>query len=266
VPTILNNIKNFEPGARARKTEEGLRESEQRIQNLVNRLEKLPGGKAKARKARKWASVIRNHIGYREFPKFAYMQRYKIYKEALLEEADKLVDKGVLEERKDIYYLTFAELRATIASGICDTSVLPGRKEDHMAFESLTPPRVMTSDGEVVAGRYDPKGRPAGALLGLAVSAGVIEGRARVIMSLGDVDLEEGDILVTRFTDPSWTPVFASIRALVTEVGGVSTHGAIIAREFGLPAVVSVENATQLIQDGQMIRVSGTEGYVEILS
>jgi phosphohistidine swiveling domain-containing protein len=77
-----------------------------------------------------------------------------------------------------------------------------------------------------------------------------------------DADLEDGDILVTAFTDPSWTPLFVSIKGLVTEVGGLMTHGAVIAREYGLPAVVGVENATKLIKDGQRIRVHGTEGYI----
>jgi pyruvate,water dikinase len=80
-----------------------------------------------------------------------------------------------------------------------------------------------------------------------------------------DADLKDGDILVTRFTDPSWTPLFISAKGLVTEVGGLMTHGAVIAREYGLPAVVGVENATKLIKDGQRIRVDGTEGFVEIL-
>ena len=80
-----------------------------------------------------------------------------------------------------------------------------------------------------------------------------------------DADIEEGDILVTAYTDPSWTPVFISIKGLVTEVGGMMTHGAVVAREYGLPAVVSVENATKLIKDGQKIRINGTEGYVELL-
>jgi phosphohistidine swiveling domain-containing protein len=80
-----------------------------------------------------------------------------------------------------------------------------------------------------------------------------------------DADLEDGDILVTRFTDPSWTPLFVSIAGLVTEVGGLMTHGAVIAREYGLPAVVGVENDTTLLKDGQHIRVNGTNGYVEVL-
>ncbi|MFL5744388.1 MAG: PEP-utilizing enzyme, partial [Niastella sp.] len=73
------------------------------------------------------------------------------------------------------------------------------------------------------------------------------------------------DILVTVFTDPSWTPLFVSVKGLVTEVGGLMTHGAVIAREYGLPAVVGVENATRLIKDGQRIRVNGTDGYIIVL-
>ena len=83
---------------------------------------------------------------------------------------------------------------------------------------------------------------------------------------MAEADLEAGDILVTAFTDPSWTPLFVAIAGLVTEVGGLMTHGAVIAREYGLPAVVGVEHATRLIRDGQRIRVHGTDGYVEILS
>jgi phosphoenolpyruvate synthase/pyruvate phosphate dikinase len=89
----------------------------------------------------------------------------------------------------------------------------------------------------------------------LPVSSGVIEGRARVIIKIEDANIQTGDILVTTFTDPSWTPFFVSIKGLVTEVGGLMTHGVVIAREYGLPAVVGVENATKLIKDGQLIRV-----------
>ncbi|RYD95291.1 MAG: phosphoenolpyruvate synthase, partial [Sphingobacteriales bacterium] len=94
---------------------------------------------------------------------------------------------------------------------------------------------------------------------------GIVEGRARVILNMEDADLAENDVLVTRFTDPSWTPLFVAIRGLVTEAGGLMTHGAVIAREYGLPAVVGLENACSLIKDGQMIRINGNEGYVEII-
>jgi pyruvate,water dikinase len=125
---------------------------------------------------------------------------------------------------------------------------------------------VLTSEGEAISGVYRRDNLPAGALVGLAVSAGTIEGRARVILDMATADLEPGDILVTAYTDPSWTPLFVAVSGIVTEVGGVMTHGAVIAREYGLPAVVGVEKATRLIRDGQRIRVHGTDGYVEVLS
>ena len=127
------------------------------------------------------------------------------------------------------------------------------------------PPRVLTSEGEAVTGSYRREHLPPGALAGLAVSAGTVEGRARVLFDMAQADLERGDILVTPFTDPAWTPLFVAIAGLVTEVGGLMTHGAVIAREYGLPAVVNVEGATRIIRDGQRIRVHGTDGYVQIL-
>src|ERR1041384_8657211 len=93
----------------------------------------------------------------------------------------------------------------------------------------------------------------------------MIDGGARVILDMAQANLEDGDILGTAYTDPSWTPLFVAIQGLVTEVGGLMTHGAVIAREYGLPAVVGVEHATRLIKDGQRIRVNGTDGYVEVV-
>ena len=193
------------------------------------------------------------------------MQRFYVYKQALKKEAALLVQKGVIQEPEDIYYLSLEELRTVASTYRLDYSIITKRKGDYEVYEKLTPPRVMTSEGEIITGEYDTGNIPQGALPGTAVSTGIIEGRARVVLKMEDADIEEGDILVTAFTDPSWTPLFVSIKGLVTEVGGMNTHGAIVAREYGLPAVVSVENATKLIKDGQKIRVNGTEGYVEIL-
>lgn len=177
---------------------------------------------------------------------------------------DEFVHAWFSRETADIYYLTFEELREVVRTNKLDHQIINKRKAEYKSYVKLTPPRVITSDGEIIAGEYKRENLPAGAIAGLAVSAGVIEGRARVILNMEDAELEEGDISVTSFTDPSWTPLFVSIKGLVTEVGGLMTHGAVIAREYGLPAVVGVENATKLIKDGQRIRVNGTEGYVEI--
>jgi pyruvate,water dikinase len=265
VPMILSNIKNFEPGAHNAIFEQGLLEAEHKEQDLLNRLKQLSGGKQKAKKTKKMISRLRNFVGYREYPKYIMVGHYWIIKQALLKEAARLVRKGVIREKEDIYYLSFEELREVVRTNRLDYSIITKRKEEYEVYEKLTPPRVMTSEGEVISGEYATGNIPQGALAGIPVSSGTIEGRARVILRMEDADIEEGDILVTTFTDPSWTLVFVSIKGLVTEVGGQMTHGAVVAREYGLPAVVGVENATRLIKDGQRIRVNGTEGYVEIL-
>jgi phosphoenolpyruvate synthase/pyruvate phosphate dikinase len=265
VPMILNNIKAFGPNAHSMKFQQGLQEARQKEQEILRRLEQLSAGKRKAKKTKKMISVLRNFAGYREYNKYSLVCYLWIIKQALLKEADNLVQKGIIREKEDIYYLTFWELREAVKTNRLDYSIITKRKEEHEVFEKLTPPRVITSEGEVISGEYDTGNIPQGALAGVPVSSGIIEGRARVILRMEDADIEEGDILVTAYTDPSWTPVFISIKGLVTEVGGMMTHGAVVAREYGLPAVVSVENATKLIKDGQRIRINGTEGYVELL-
>ncbi|MEH2181346.1 phosphoenolpyruvate synthase [Nostoc sp.] len=265
VPIILSNIKNFEPGASDRKFEQGRQEALQKEQALLERLKQLPNGEQKAEETKRMIGHYRNFIGYREYPKYGIVSRYFVYKQALLKEAEQLVQAGVIHEKEDIYYLTFQELRSVVLTNKLDYQLISKRKDEYKLYEKLTPSRVITSDGEIITGEYKRENLPAEAIVGLPVSSGVIEGRARVILNMEDADLEDGDILVTSFTDPSWTPLFVSIKGLVTEVGGLMTHGAVIAREYGLPAVVGVESATKLIKDGQRIRVDGTEGYVEIL-
>jgi pyruvate,water dikinase len=265
VPLILGNIKNFEPGAGERRFEQGRQEAWEKEQQLLARLRDVPDGERKAEETKRMIDRVRTFIGYREYPKYHMVSRFFVYKQALLEEAERLVQAHVLREKEDIFSLTFGELHDVVRMNEVDDQLIRRRKDAFRSYQSLTPPRVFTSDGEVVAGTYRRVDAPAGALVGLPVSAGTIEGRARVILDLAEADLEAGDILVTAYTDPSWTPVFLAMTGLVTEVGGLMTHGAVIAREYGLPAVVGVERATRLIRDGQRIRVNGTDGYVEIL-
>ncbi len=265
VPVILGNVRNFEPGAGERRFEQGLREARAKEREVLERLRALPDGGQKAEQAKRMIDRVRTFIGYREYPKYGMVSRYFVYKQALLEEAERLVRARVLREKEDIFFLTFQELQDVVRTNQVDDQLIRQRKDAFRSYQALTPPRVLTSDGEVIAGAYRRDDLPAGALVGLPVSAGTIEGRARVVLDMAEADLEAGDILVTAYTDPSWTPLFVAIKGLVTEVGGLMTHGAVIAREYGLPAVVGVEDATRLIQNGQRIRVHGTDGYVEIL-
>jgi pyruvate,water dikinase len=265
VPMILGNIRNFEPGAAGRHLEAGRREAWTKEQELLERLRALPDGERKAERVKQMIDRLRTFIGYREYPKYSIVSRYFVYRQALLAEAERLVQAGVLRETEDIFYLTFQELHDVVRTNQVDDQLIRERKDAFRSYQALSPPRVLTSDGEALAGAYRRNDIPAGALVGLPVSAGTSEGRARVILDIAQADLEPGDILVTTYTDPSWTPLFVAINGLVTEVGGLTTHGAVIAREYGLPAVVGVEHATRLIRDGQRIRVNGTDGYVELL-
>ena len=266
VPVLLGHVEHAEPGASRRRFEQGRQEAWEKEQDLLARLRALPDGDRRAAETKTMIDRLRTFIGYREYPKFGMVSRYFRYKQALLREADRLVRDGVVADREDIYYLRFDELRDVVRAGRADRQLIARRREEYRGYRTLTPPRVLTSDGEALSGSYRRDDLPAGALAGLAVSAGTVEGRARVVLDMAQADLDTDDILVTAYTDPSWSPVFVTIKALVTEVGGQMTHGAVVAREYGLPAVVGVERATRLIRDGQRIRVNGTSGYVELLS
>ncbi|MGC4763166.1 rifamycin-inactivating phosphotransferase [Micromonospora sp. DT46] len=266
VPLILDNVRNLEPGARERRFAQGRQRAARKEQEVLERLRALPDGERKAAETKRMIDRVRTFIGYREYPKYVIVSRYLSYKQALLREAGRLVRAHVLPEPEDIFYLTFQELHDVVRTHEVDDQLIQRRKDAFRSYQALTPPRVLTSEGEGIAGAYRREDVPTGALVGLPVSGGTVEGRARVVLDLAEADLEPGDILVTAYTDPSWSPLFVAIAGLVTEVGGLMTHGAVVAREYGLPALVGVAQATRLIRDGQRIRVHATDGYVEILS
>jgi phosphoenolpyruvate synthase/pyruvate phosphate dikinase len=208
--------------------------------------------------------VHRALIGVREHPKYYLVQHLDLVKQALMLEAADLAAGGILESPEEIFWLSLPEIARVVETRRLDRALIGERREKFNRDANLTPPRAMTSEGEIITvkTRTDV---PPGALAGSAVSAGVVEGRARVILSLADAKMNKGDLLVAPYTDPGWTPLFPLAAGLVTEVGGLMTHGAVVAREYGIPAVVGVDGATVKIKDGQLIRIDGTRGYIEIL-
>ncbi|HET9982315.1 MAG TPA: rifamycin-inactivating phosphotransferase, partial [Longimicrobiales bacterium] len=206
VPILLGNIRNFEPGAGRRRFGQGRQEAWKKEQELLERLRALPDGERKAEETKRMIDRVRTFAGYREYPKYGMVSRYFVYKQALLEEAERLVRAHVLRAKEDIYDLTFQELRDVVRTNQVDDRLIRQREDAFRAYRALTPPRVLTSDGEAIFGSYRRDDLPAGALAGLPVSAGIVEGRARVVLDPADADLEPGDILVTAYTDPSWTP------------------------------------------------------------
>jgi len=265
ISMLLNNIRVLETGEHKVKFQIGKQEAQEEEDEIIRLLKNIRGGHKKANKLQERIRLLRNFVGCREYPKYYIVRRYQIYKKSLLKEADNLVNKGIIKNREDIFYLYFDELSDVLRTNKLDYSVIEIRKNDYDRFEKMTPPRVITSTGFVPTPESLSDNLPINSIWGIPVSSGVVEGRARVVLSVNEANLEDGDILVTKFTDPSWTPLFVTAKGVVTEVGGFTTHGAVITREYGLPGVVGVENATKLIKDGQMIRVNGTEGYVEVL-
>lgn len=265
VPAIISHIQSTQPGEHREKFEKGKVDAAQAEQVLLRRLKQTRAGNFKARIMVKLVGTYRENMGLREYPKYFMVRVMDEYKQAIMEEAERLIRKGILVQPDDVFYLTLEELEIALTTGQVDLQKIADLKEKYAEYAKLKPPRVLTSEGEAIFGSYAPRDLPEGALAGIPVSSGVVEGRARVITKLEEATLEKGDILVAPFTDPGWTPLFVSASGLVTEIGGLMTHGAVVAREYGIPAVVGVDDATRKIQDGQKIRVNGTQGFVEIL-
>lgn len=266
VPAIMSHIRGREPGAHRREFVQGRAEADEAAETLHARLRETPGGYFKALLMARLVKAHRNYIGLREHPKYFLVQNLDLIKQAVLEEAETLQAAGVIERNTDVFWLSLNEIAEALETGQVDHSLLTVRREAYERSSKLVPPRAMTSEGEIIKGKLATQNVPDGAIAGSGVSTGVVEGRACVIPKLEDAKMEKGDILVTTFTDPSWTPLFPLAAGLVTEVGGLMTHGAVVAREYGIPAVVGVDGAMQLIKDGQTIRINGDDGYIEIIS
>ncbi|MDF2963308.1 MAG: phosphoenolpyruvate synthase, partial [Paenibacillus sp.] len=267
LPSVNNHMRTVEPGEHRKRFAQGAAEADETALALVSRLRAQPFGWMKAKLMSRLIRVFRNLMGLREHPKYLMMQQFGLIRQALIGEARLLVQAGVLREEADVFYLTLAELLLLTQGKPLDQldERIAERKRKYERFRLLTPPRLMTSEGEIITGRRKQQDAPEGALLGTPVSAGVVEGIARVVLRPENAKLNKGEILIAPFTDPGWTPLFHSAVGLVMEVGGLMTHGAVVAREYGLPAVVGIDGATERIRDGDYIRLDGTRGYVLVL-
>jgi pyruvate,water dikinase len=264
VPAIEAHLGSAGTGQHRRDFLAGEREAERAAATLLTRIKATPFSFLKVRVMRRLIAVYRARIGLREHPKYYLVQILDLAKRGILQEAGHLTDAGLLRSPDEIFWYSLAELEEILTSRRVDRAALDRRREQFAFDATLRPPRVITSEGEIVDSP-PAADMPARALTGSPASAGIVEGRARVVRKLEAAKLERGEILVAPYTDPAWTPLFAIAAGVVTEVGGLMTHGAVVAREYGIPAVVGVDNATSAISDGHRIRVNGTEGYVEIL-
>jgi pyruvate,water dikinase len=234
VDTLMKNLKNASFDRR-----------DERKRRIQEKLRALPGWRRLL--AEPFRRLAARYSRYREDGKHYLMLVFHQVRQ-------KVLNLGL----NDVFFYTIDE----ILKG--QLPPIEKRKADWIRYEHVRAPLVVTSDGRVCMGRASVESRDV--LRGDPASPGVVTGRVRVILDPAvDARLEPGDILVAPHTDPGWTPLFLTAAALITEVGGIISHGAVVARELGVPAVVNVRDATRLLKDGQRVTVDGTRGEVLLL-
>jgi len=263
---VLGNLQHGESGTHRKHHQRLVVEREKMGARLVENVQHGMFGKIKSKIAQRLVRNISNYMVIREHPKFFIIHLLDLTKKVIIEAAEVLHAQDRLDNVSDVWYLEFLELIFVVEHPHKEIrSVIAKRKTDYIRYHNMIPPRIMTSDGEIPMVKHSRENIPEGALAGSPVSQGIVEGIAKVITDPQTEIINHGEILVAPFTDPGWTPLFINAVGLVMEVGGLMTHGSVVAREYGIPAVVGVLNCTKLIKTGQRIRVHGDLGYVEIL-
>lgn len=216
-----------------------------------------------ARQVRFLAHRLRGLIGARETPKFTIIRAFGLLRTALLASGSDLVDAGALDAADDVFFLDLEELTGAFRRTDLRDLVAARRAVRTREMRRARVPLLMVSDGRTF---FEGVSDAAGAdLAGAGVSPGVVEGAVRVVHDPRTSELRPGEILVCRGTDPAWTPLFLTASGLITEVGGMMTHGSVVAREYGIPAVVGVGGATRVLTDGRRVRLDGTAGTITYL-
>lgn len=263
IAQILAMARNKEHGSHRVEYKEKNEKAVQAGQDMLHAVKgKL--GIREAEKVRRCLAQFQNLYPMREHFKYYWMRNFGEARRLLLRLGAEMVQRGQLEKNTDIMHLHMMEVYQALESGDDLRLLVSQRKLEFERVSCLPPPRILTSEGEVLMGGLAAEGLPENALAGVGVSAGIAEGIAKVVLDPKDAVVEKGEILVAPFTDPGWTPLFVDAAAVVTEIGGMLTHGAVVAREYGIPGVVGVTDATKRIKTGQSIRVNGTYGYVEV--
>ncbi|HEY5901684.1 MAG TPA: PEP/pyruvate-binding domain-containing protein, partial [Anaerolineales bacterium] len=245
----------------------GARAAEAAIDTLAERARSQPVGWLKEKLVRGAGRRVRALMGSRESPKFYAIKVMGLARQELLEVGQQFVTAGIIDQPDDLCFLYVSELdalskreprawRALIASRRLDFDREARRRQV---------PRVLVSDGRAIYEGFGSETEAADVITGSPVSPGVVEGVVHVVFDPQEARLMPGEILVCPGTDPAWTPLFMAAGGLVTEVGGMMTHGSVVAREYGIPAVVGVHDATRRLKDGQKIRLDGSAGKITLM-
>jgi phosphohistidine swiveling domain-containing protein len=237
------------------------------IEELVSIARAQPMGRLKAKVVRAASRRIRLLVGSRESPKLYIIRLMGIARQALLEVGEAFVEAGAITQPDDLVYLTMSELDALSQDEKLDWNAIVVKRRAAYVFEHRRRqvPRVLVSDGRAFYEGLGAVTQTDNIIVGSPVSPGVVEGIVRVVLDARGAKLEPGEILVCPGTDPAWTPLLMTASGLITEVGGLMTHGSVVAREFGIPAVVGIDQATMRLNDGQRIRLDGATGEIVLV-
>jgi pyruvate,water dikinase len=247
--------------------EKGAKAAELAIEGLALQARDSFAGRLKERAVRAAATRIRTLMGLRETPKFFIVRLMGIIREELLASGREFASEGIVEQPEDLFFLHFHELQALSNGDLRDwRSLIAERRSVHdRENRRRQVPRVLVSDGRTFYEGLGSEADSGDVITGSPVSPGVADGIVHIIFDPRGAQLAPGEILVCPGTDPAWTPLFLAAGGLITEVGGMMTHGSVVAREYGIPAVVGVHQATTRLKDGQRIRIDGTAGKIMLL-
>lgn len=260
VSLIQNYISNKSYKEGIKKFYQGKKEAEKTIQDISMKIEEK-GAISDARKVKNTLKNYRKLFGVRELPKYIMTKAVSIFRELLLEIGEELVAEERLDDKQDIFFISFQDIKT---GKKLQQLVLQNRARYQKELKRSSVPRVVTSTGETIFSINE--NEKDNEYEGIPVSPGIYEGQVKVLENPEDVDrLKKGDILVTKATNPAWTPLFLEAGGIITEMGGPISHGSVVAREYGIPAIAGIREATTRFKDGQLIRLNGETGKVEIL-
>jgi pyruvate,water dikinase len=263
---LANYLKLDDPAlAPDRQFAKAVREADAQMERLVAVAGSKggPAGRLRARMVRGALKRTRLFAGLRELPKYHIVEGLASVRKQLMAVGAELAASGSIADADDIFFLNFAEAHRGLAGASLREAVAERREAYDAELSRRRIPRVLLSDGtEPEALQVAATGAQNGFLSGTPASAGTVTAKARVILDPQGAALEPGEILVAPSTDPGWTPLFLTAGGLVMEMGGPNSHGAVVAREYGIPAVVGVPDATSTISTGQVITLDGGAGTV----
>jgi pyruvate,water dikinase len=247
--------------------EKGAKAAQAAIERLAIQARNQTAGRIKEKMIRALAARIRTLMGQRESPKFFIVRLMGMIRNELLASGQEFADEGIIEQPQDVFFLHFSELQALANQDSRDWKKLIAERRALYERENRRKqiPRVLVSDGRAFYEGIGVLADTDTVISGSPVSPGVAEGIVHIIFDPRGAQLAPGEILICPGTDPAWTPLFMAAGGLITEVGGMMTHGSVVAREYGIPAVVGVHQATTRLKDGQRIRIDGTAGKIVVL-